>query len=245
MKTKRTAYLLWFFLGWLGIHRFYCRKRVSGVIWLLTLGLFGAGWGIDAILTSKMVDEVKGHPEKQIVSKFQRELRNFGLTAMAIMGFVALLGVGSWIERSLDQRTLQQKTKDAIEAKHRDYRQLKRDFPSMTLDGKVVPVQIEWTSSELTITMPKTYGFGATRFRQQSKAVPRDDFKRLSEEFEGNYFVMVGIEIWSGPSPSFSSYQISIPKTIIPSDFLKDTPSQASVLPNQGMHQIADKLGSR
>ena len=38
MKSKGVAYLLWFFLGWAGIHRFYCCKWVSGFIWLLTFG---------------------------------------------------------------------------------------------------------------------------------------------------------------------------------------------------------------
>ena len=40
------GYGLWFF-GFLGAHRFYYGKRVSGVIWMLTLGLFGLGWVFD------------------------------------------------------------------------------------------------------------------------------------------------------------------------------------------------------
>lgn len=56
MKSKGIAYLLWFFLGWAGIHRFYVGKIVSGIIYLLTFGLLGFGWFIDAFLLSGYVD---------------------------------------------------------------------------------------------------------------------------------------------------------------------------------------------
>ena len=38
MKSKLTAILLWFFLGSLGIHRFYLGYTLIGVIQLLTFG---------------------------------------------------------------------------------------------------------------------------------------------------------------------------------------------------------------
>jgi TM2 domain-containing membrane protein YozV len=56
MKSKGVAYLLWFFLGWAGVHRMYCNKWITGLIWLFTGGLFGVGWFIDLFLTSGMVD---------------------------------------------------------------------------------------------------------------------------------------------------------------------------------------------
>jgi TM2 domain-containing membrane protein YozV len=43
------GYLLWIF-GFLGAHRFYYGKRITGVIWLCTLGLLGVGWFIDLFL---------------------------------------------------------------------------------------------------------------------------------------------------------------------------------------------------
>ena len=49
-KSKLTAALLCFFLGWLGIHRFYVGKNGTGLIWLLTFGLGGFGALIDFIL---------------------------------------------------------------------------------------------------------------------------------------------------------------------------------------------------
>lgn len=40
------GYVLWLF-GFLGAHRFYYGKKVSGVVYLCTLGLLGLGWLFD------------------------------------------------------------------------------------------------------------------------------------------------------------------------------------------------------
>lgn len=49
-KSKLVAALLCFFLGCLGVHRFYVGKYGTGVIWLLTLGFGGIGALIDFIV---------------------------------------------------------------------------------------------------------------------------------------------------------------------------------------------------
>jgi TM2 domain-containing membrane protein YozV len=56
MKSKTTAYLLWFFLGGLSAHRFYLGKVGSGILYLLTFQLFGIGWLIDLFILGGMVD---------------------------------------------------------------------------------------------------------------------------------------------------------------------------------------------
>ncbi len=49
-KSKATAALLCFFLGTLGVHRFYMGKIGTGLLWLLTFGVFGIGTAVDFIL---------------------------------------------------------------------------------------------------------------------------------------------------------------------------------------------------
>lgn len=47
------GYLLWLF-GFLGSHRFYYGRPVTGTIWFFTLGLLGIGWLIDLFLIPGM-----------------------------------------------------------------------------------------------------------------------------------------------------------------------------------------------
>ena len=51
--SKAVGYLMWIF-GFFGAHRFYYGKRVSGVIWLCTLGLLFVGWIVDFFLIPGM-----------------------------------------------------------------------------------------------------------------------------------------------------------------------------------------------
>src|SRR5262249_29146937 len=54
MRRIGVAYVLWFFLGVLGIHRFYCGRIGTGILWLLTGGLVGIGWLGDLFLIPDM-----------------------------------------------------------------------------------------------------------------------------------------------------------------------------------------------
>jgi len=48
------GYLLWIF-GFLGSHRFYYGKPITGTIWFFTLGLFFIGWIIDLFLIPRWI----------------------------------------------------------------------------------------------------------------------------------------------------------------------------------------------
>jgi TM2 domain-containing membrane protein YozV len=56
IKSKGVAYLLWFFLGIFGAHRFYLEKIGTGILYLLTGGIFGIGWLIDLFTLGGQVD---------------------------------------------------------------------------------------------------------------------------------------------------------------------------------------------
>lgn len=49
-KNWLTAFLLCFFLGGIGVHRYYAGKIGTGILYTLTLGLFGIGYLVDLIL---------------------------------------------------------------------------------------------------------------------------------------------------------------------------------------------------
>lgn len=53
-----VAWVLLTFLGFLGIHRFYMGKIVTGILWLATGGLFTFGWLYDLWTLNDQVDEV-------------------------------------------------------------------------------------------------------------------------------------------------------------------------------------------
>ena len=55
MRSTFIAYMLLIFLGVLGVHRFYCGKNGTGVLYLLTGGLLGIGVFVDLFLVPSMV----------------------------------------------------------------------------------------------------------------------------------------------------------------------------------------------
>lgn len=67
-KNKTVEFILALLFGWMGAHKFYKGKFVAGVVWLLTFGLFGFGWGLDvlilliALLTQKPAKKTNNTP---------------------------------------------------------------------------------------------------------------------------------------------------------------------------------------
>src|SRR4029077_3356230 len=55
-----VGYLCWLF-GFMGAHRFYYGKQISGTIWFFTFGLLGIGWFIDLFLIPRMNAQAERH----------------------------------------------------------------------------------------------------------------------------------------------------------------------------------------
>ncbi len=49
-RSKGVAAVLCFFLGGLGIHRFYAGKIGTGLLWMFSGGILGFGWLVDLIM---------------------------------------------------------------------------------------------------------------------------------------------------------------------------------------------------
>ena len=84
-KTHSTGlgYLMWIF-GFIGIHRFYYGKPISGVIWMLTGGLLLIGWIVDLFLIPSMCDKASG--------KYAAGSYNYSLT-WVLQLFFGYLGI--------------------------------------------------------------------------------------------------------------------------------------------------------
>lgn len=90
--SKLVGYLLWLF-GFLGAHRFYYGKPVTGTIWFFTLGLLGIGWLIDLFLIPAM--------DRQADLRFQAGPTNYSL-AWLLLTFLGVFGMhrfylGKWL----------------------------------------------------------------------------------------------------------------------------------------------------
>ncbi|OBX34102.1 TM2 domain protein [Halomonas elongata] len=88
--SKLIGYLLWLF-GFLGAHRFYYGKPVTGTIWFFTFGLLGIGWLIDLFLIPSM--------DRQADLRFQAGPINYSL-AWLLLTFLGALGFTASIRAS-------------------------------------------------------------------------------------------------------------------------------------------------
>jgi TM2 domain-containing membrane protein YozV len=89
--SKTIGYILWIF-GFMGAHRFYYGKPVTGTIWFFTLGLLLIGWIVDLFLIPAM--------DRQADFKYQGGKLDYTLTWI-LLTFLGLLGIhrfymGKW-----------------------------------------------------------------------------------------------------------------------------------------------------
>ena len=80
---KSIGYILWIF-GFMGAHRFYYGKPISGTIYFFTLGLLFVGWIVDLFLIPAMDD----HAEM----RFAAGPLNYNV-AWTLLTFLGILGV--------------------------------------------------------------------------------------------------------------------------------------------------------
>ena len=81
-----VAWILLTFLGAFGIHRFYMGKIGTGILWLLTGGLFLVGWLYDFCTLNRQVDEINrrlGEHRNELFRSVHHEIRTGGHEALA------------------------------------------------------------------------------------------------------------------------------------------------------------------
>lgn len=57
------SWILVTFVGYLGIHRFYMKKWITGLLWLFTGGLFLMGWLYDLWTINQQVSDLNALPQ--------------------------------------------------------------------------------------------------------------------------------------------------------------------------------------
>ena len=86
------GYVLWIF-GFMGAHRFYYGRQVSGTIWFCTAGLFLIGWIVDLFLIPGM--------DRAAALKYPEGRKSYNV-AWILLTFLGLLGIhrfylGKWV----------------------------------------------------------------------------------------------------------------------------------------------------
>lgn len=87
-----VGYLTWIF-GFLGAHRFYYGRQITGTIWFFTLGLLFVGWIIDLFLMPSM--------ERSAERRYRAGPKSYTVSWL-LLTFLGVLGIhrfymGKWI----------------------------------------------------------------------------------------------------------------------------------------------------
>ncbi len=99
--SKTIGYLAWIF-GFMGAHRFYYGKQITGTIWFFTLGLLGVGWVVDFFLIPSM--------DREADRKYAAGSVNYSI-AWLLLVYLGVFGIhrfylGKWITGLLYLLTL-------------------------------------------------------------------------------------------------------------------------------------------
>lgn len=90
--SKMIGYLMWIF-GFMGIHRFYYGKPITGTLWFFTGGIFLIGWIIDFFLIPSMDEEADFRFE---AGEVDYSLTWILLTLGGVFGFHRMY-MGKWL----------------------------------------------------------------------------------------------------------------------------------------------------
>jgi len=87
-----VGYAVWLF-GFMGAHRFYFGKTVTGVLWFFTLGLFFIGWIVDLFLIPSM--------DREADRRYQEGPCDYNI-AWLLLTFLGVFGIhrfymGKWV----------------------------------------------------------------------------------------------------------------------------------------------------
>jgi TM2 domain-containing membrane protein YozV len=86
------GYIAWIF-GFIGLHRFYFGRTLTGILWFFTLGLLFIGWIIDLFLIPSM--------DREAQRRFTPGLTDYSV-AWLLLIFLGLFGIhrfylGKWV----------------------------------------------------------------------------------------------------------------------------------------------------
>jgi len=90
--NKLIGYILWIF-GFMGAHRFYYGRPISGTIYFFTLGVFLIGWIVDLFLIPAM--------DREADRRYVAGDKDYNVTWI-LLAFLGILGIhrlylGKWV----------------------------------------------------------------------------------------------------------------------------------------------------
>ena len=90
--SKTIGYLLWIF-GFMGAHRFYYGRQLTGTLWFFTLGLLFVGWIIDLFLIPGM--------DRDADRRYVAGRKNYNVS-WVLLTFLGIFGIhrfylGKWL----------------------------------------------------------------------------------------------------------------------------------------------------